>query len=101
MIDIEVVDAQHDYNILLGCSYMYAMKSVTSTAFPLTMFRHEGKIVTLNQLTYHDPKSIVHLDNVLPMLEGSKSMPLSFKVGPSISKTLPCLVLSTTPHALQ
>ena len=55
MIDIEVINAQLDYNLLLGRSYMYAMQAVTSTIFLLMMFPHEGKIVTVDQLTYHDP----------------------------------------------
>jgi hypothetical protein len=33
LIDIEVIDAQLDYNILLGRSYMYAMKAVASSVF--------------------------------------------------------------------
>ena len=31
--DIEVLDAQLDYNILLGQSYMYAMSAITSFVF--------------------------------------------------------------------
>ena len=54
MIDIEVFNAQLDYNLLLGRSYMYAMQAVASTVFQLMMFSHEGKIVTVDQLTYHD-----------------------------------------------
>ena len=55
LIDIEVVNAQLDYNLLLGRSYMYAMRAVASTVFCLMMFPHDGKIVTVDQLTYHDP----------------------------------------------
>ena len=54
LIDIEVVNAQLDYNLLLERSYMYAMQAVTSTIFHLMMFPHEGKIVMVEQLTYHD-----------------------------------------------
>ena len=39
LIDIEVVNTQLDYNLLLGHSQM--------------MFPHDGKIVTVDQLTYH------------------------------------------------
>ena len=55
LIDIEVVNAQLDYNLLLKRSYMYAMRAITSTIFHLMMFPLEGKIVTIDQLTYHDP----------------------------------------------
>ena len=54
MIDIDVVNVQLDYNLLLARSYMYAMRAVVSTIFRLMMFPHEGKIVMVDQLTYHD-----------------------------------------------
>jgi len=38
MIDIEVVDAQLDYNVLLVCNYMYAMKVVASKYSPSWCF---------------------------------------------------------------
>jgi hypothetical protein len=38
LIDIEVIDAQLDYNILFGCSYMYSMKVVASSVFRIIMF---------------------------------------------------------------
>ena len=43
LIDIKVVDAPLDYNILLGRSYMYAMKAVSSLVFRTMMFPHAGK----------------------------------------------------------
>ena len=54
LIDIEVVNAQLDYNLLLGRSYMYSMRAIASTVFRLMMFPHKGNIVMVNQLTYHD-----------------------------------------------
>ena len=48
LINIEVVNAQLDYNLLLGRSYMYAMRAVTSTIFHLMMFPHEGNIVMVD-----------------------------------------------------
>src|SRR5713226_8985968 len=53
LIDIEVVNTQLDYNLLLGRSYMYVMRAVVSTIFCLMMFPHKGKIMTVDQLTYH------------------------------------------------
>ena len=55
LINIEFINGQLDYNLLLGRSYMYAMRAVASTVFHLMMFPHEGKIVMVDQLTYHDP----------------------------------------------
>ena len=45
LIDIKVINAQLDYKLLLGRSYMYTMRAVASTVFCLMMFPHEGKIV--------------------------------------------------------
>ena len=56
-IDVEVIDAPLDYNILLGQSYTYAMSAVPSAVFRKMSFPHNGKIVTIDQLTYHEPKS--------------------------------------------
>ena len=47
---------------------MYAMRVVTSTVFCIMMFPHEGKIVTVDQLTYHDPQGIMAPANVIPMI---------------------------------
>jgi hypothetical protein len=55
LIDIEVIDAQLDYNILFGRNYMYAMKAVASSVFRTMMFPHNGKIVTIDQLTHYEP----------------------------------------------
>ena len=48
MIDIKVINAQLDYNLLLRRSYMYAMGAIVSIVFCLMMFPHEGKIVTVD-----------------------------------------------------
>ena len=48
LIDIEVINAQLDYNFLLGRSFMYTMRAVTSTVFHLMMFPHEGNIVMVD-----------------------------------------------------
>ena len=56
-IEVEVIDAPLDYNILLGHSYTYAMSIVPSTVHRKMSFSHNGKIVTIDQLTYYEPKS--------------------------------------------
>ena len=63
-----VVNAQLDYNLLLGRSYMYAMQVVASTVFCLMMFPHEGKIVMVDQLTYHDLQGLTVPSNVIPTI---------------------------------
>ena len=68
LIDIKFVNAQLDYNLLLRRSYMYGMQAVASTVFHLMMFPHEGKIVTVDHLTYHDPQGLTTPANVIPTI---------------------------------
>jgi hypothetical protein len=51
-IEIKLVDNLLDYNILLGHSYTYVMIVVVSLIFRVLCFPHEGKIVTIDQLSY-------------------------------------------------
>ena len=53
MVDVEVIDTQLDYNILLGRSYMYAMKGVSSSVFHIMMFSFNGNVVTLDECNYY------------------------------------------------
>jgi hypothetical protein len=41
-VDVEVVDAPLDYNLLLGHSWTYAMQVVVATVFQVLLFPHEG-----------------------------------------------------------
>jgi hypothetical protein len=52
-VDIEVVGVPLDYNLLLGCSWFYAMSVVASSIFHILQFPHQGKIVTIDQLHYY------------------------------------------------
>jgi hypothetical protein len=51
-VDVEVVDAPLDYNLLLGRSWFYAMTFIASSVFRCVQFPHQGKIVTIDQLDY-------------------------------------------------
>ena len=52
-LDVEVVDAPLDYNLLLGHSWSYAMNDVVSSIFRLIMFPHKGNIIKIDQLSYY------------------------------------------------
>ena len=54
-VDVEVVDAPLDYNLLLGRSWTYAMQVVVATVFSILLFPHEGRIVTIDQLSFSRP----------------------------------------------
>jgi hypothetical protein len=54
-IEVEVVDAPLDYNLLLGRSWTYAMHAVVATVFWVLLFPHEGRIMTIDQLSFSRP----------------------------------------------
>ena len=51
-IEVEVIDAPLDYNLLLGRSWTYAMSVIASAVFWVVVFPHEGKLVTVDQLDF-------------------------------------------------
>ena len=44
-----------DYNLLLGRDYVYDMGAIVSTLFRVICFLHEGRIVTVNHLSFLGP----------------------------------------------
>ena len=48
-IEVEVVDATLDYNLLLGRNWMYNMQAVTSSLFQVVCFPLDGKIITIDK----------------------------------------------------
>lgn len=55
-IDIEVLNAPLDYNILLGHSNTYTISAILSVIHNNMCFPHNGNILIFDQLTYYDPK---------------------------------------------
>ena len=50
LIDMMVVDSPLEFNMLLGCDYVYAMNAVVSSLFRVMCFPHNENIVTIDQL---------------------------------------------------
>jgi len=46
-INLMVVQGPLDYNLLLGCDYMYSMGAIVSSLFIIMCFPHEGRVVKL------------------------------------------------------
>jgi hypothetical protein len=71
-VEVEVVDAPLNYNLLLGWNWTYAMQAVVATVFRVLLFLHEGRIVTINQLSFSKPdpalgaSTISMIDNPQP-----------------------------------
>ena len=47
-VEVEVVNASLDYNLLLGRSWFYPMQAVVSTVYRLVCFLHQGRIVSID-----------------------------------------------------
>jgi hypothetical protein len=86
LIDIEVIDAPLDYNILFGRSYMYSMKAVEYSVFQTMMFPHNGKIVTIDQVSHYEPNPSSNLDKILPLIHTNQDAYPLIKMGPGIFK---------------
>ena len=50
-VEVEVIDAPLDYNLLLGRSWTYAMSAIALAVLRVVVFPHEGKLVTVDQLS--------------------------------------------------
>jgi hypothetical protein len=86
LIDIEVIDVTLNYNILFGRSYMYDMKAVASSVFWTIMFPHNGKIVTVDQVSYYEPNPSANVDNILPLIHTNQDVYPLVEMGPGIFK---------------
>ena len=50
-----VIQVPLDFNMLLGRDYVYSMKAIVSTLFHVMYFPHDGKIMTVDQLSLVKP----------------------------------------------
>jgi hypothetical protein len=60
-IDVMVVQDPLDFDLLLGGYYFYDMKSIMSTFFRVISFPHDGRVVTIDQLSFVGPDLTVNL----------------------------------------
>jgi hypothetical protein len=101
-VDVEVVDAPLDYNLLLGRSWFYAMTVVASSMFRCVQFPHQGKIVTVDQLDFCTPDARIPATNNIPFLGDHPVTYESIGVGllkdSSLMGTFPTPLPPTTHH---
>jgi hypothetical protein len=79
-VEVEVVDAPLDYNLLLGQSWTYAMQVVVATFFQVLLFPHEGRIVTIDQLSFSRPDPALGASTV-PMIDNPQAGVVNVGVG--------------------
>jgi hypothetical protein len=60
-IDVMVVRDPLDFALFLGWDYVYAMKAIVSTLFCVISFPHNGRIVTIDQLSFLGPDWVTSL----------------------------------------
>jgi len=65
---------------------MYPMKAITSSVFQILMFPLDGKVVTIDQLTFYENRAFEALENVLPHISGSTVSTPCINGCPSIFK---------------
>jgi hypothetical protein len=53
---------------------MYAMHIVSSLGFHTMLFPHNGKIITIDQITNQEPNQLGHIDNILPLVHSSTDL---------------------------
>ena len=87
-VEVEVVDAPIDYNLLLGHSWTYAMQAVVAEVFRILLFPHEGRIVTIDQLSFSRPDPALGASTV-PMVDNPQAGVVNVGVGlcPSLMGT--------------
>lgn len=57
-VEVEIVDANLYYNLLLNRTWTHAMHAVASSLFRVIHFPHHGKIVTVEQLSFFASSSL-------------------------------------------
>jgi hypothetical protein len=80
-VEVEVVDAPLDYNLLLGHYWTYAMVVVVSSILCTLCFHHQGEIVMVDLLsfTYSSPNASIRLS--IPVIDNSKPTTENINVG--------------------
>jgi hypothetical protein len=58
-IDVMVVQHPLDFDLLLARDYVYAMKSIINTLFCVIYFPHDGRVATIDQLSFVGPEFTV------------------------------------------
>jgi hypothetical protein len=71
-VDVELVDAPLDYNLLLGCNWTYVVIAVVSLVFRTLCFPHEGKIVRIDQLSFTHASPNASIDPLVLVIDNSQ-----------------------------
>ena len=68
LVEFMVIEDPLDFNMLLGCDYVYDMKYVVSMLFHVMYFPHNESIFTVEHLEFVDPSPNPTGDQFFPLL---------------------------------
>ena len=80
-VEVEVIDAPLDYNLLLGRSWTYAMSAIASVVLRVVVFPHEGKLVTIDQLDFTRKGCLESNESAMPLVDQVKPVAQSLGAG--------------------
>ena len=80
-IEVEVIDAPLDYNLLLGRIWTYAMSAIASAIFQVVVFPHEVKLVTVDELSFTQKGRMETNESTIPLVDQVKPTSESLGVG--------------------
>ena len=56
-VEVEIVDAHINYNLLFGWIWTHAMHAIASSLFRVICFPHQGNIIIVDQLSFFSSSS--------------------------------------------
>jgi hypothetical protein len=65
---------------------MYTMKVLASSVFQMMMFTHNGKIITIDQVSHYEPNHSSNIDNILPLVRTSSDAYRIMEMAPRMFK---------------
>ena len=71
-IEVEIVNVNLDYNLLLGRNYIYDMDAIVSSLFHILCFHHDGRIVKVDQMDYSLGDSHASSDSIVPLVDNPR-----------------------------
>ena len=80
-IEVEIVDSNLEYNLILGRNWIYDMDAIASSLFCILCFPHEGTIIFVDQMDYYPIDSNASSDSIVPLVKNAKKPVENLGVG--------------------
>jgi len=71
-VEVEIVYANLDYNLLLGRNWVYAMVSIVSYLFHIICIPHEWIIFMIDHFSYSPNDPNVCVNSIVPLVKNTK-----------------------------